>query len=236
MEEIESKRGFFKRIRSGWFAGLQQLDPMICLETALLALIVFSMFVSCGPSKGRYGQVNTPPSAQVAVQPVIAPESLPIVWSRPGTITLRKTPKSSDSAGAIRLAAYTRLQVLEMKVNTTWLLVTTTLPSGERAKGYVISSDVQLQDPVARMIREPGVLRVTRGGAATYLAPHAQAAPTGMRVQSGLQLTMLGRVRNSDAVKAGPDFLLAENDRAARGQPSQFWISASDVRIVTASR
>lgn len=236
MEDIEKKRGFLKRVRSGWFAGLQQLDPMICLETALLALIVASMFVSFGSSKARHGQTSTPPSAQMAAQPAVAPKSLPIVWSRPGTITLRKTPKSSDSAGAISLAAYTPLQVLEANVNATWLLVAATLPSGARHKGYVISSDVQLQDPMARMTLESGVLKVTRGGAATYLAPHAQAATTGMRVQNGVQLTLLGRVRNPGAVKAAPDFLLVENDRAARGQPRRFWISSSDVRILAPPR
>lgn len=237
MEQVDSKRGFFKRVRSGWFAGLQQLDPMICLETALLALIFASLFVSCGPARGRLGQMGGPATPVATVRPVAPSGSPTVVWSRPGTATLRKSPSSSATAGAVRLAAYTPLEVVEPKVNGSWLLVTATLPSGARAGGFVLSTEVQVDNPVTRMSRERGVLKVTRdGGAVTYLAPHTQAAATGTRAQKGRQLTLLGRVRKADAAGAGTDFLLAETDRPARGEPRQFWISAADVRVAAAPR
>ena len=237
------KGGILRRVKSGWWIGLSQFDPVIWLETLLIALLLASTLYSGGPGKPRFVQTPVRPAAPVAsaaarpavaTAPSVAKPVAQRAWTGPRLAQLRTRP--SATAGGRKLPAYTPLQV-SGRAGSDWLEVQAVFLSGEHARGYLPRGDVQFDNPVAAARPERGALTVIRNkGALMYAAPSALAANAGTRMEKGRRLRMLGRLRRSDAPGATEDFLLVENDRPARNAPRQFWLAASDVRVDSSTR
>jgi hypothetical protein len=175
------KRGFFRRLGTGWVTGLVQFDPLVCGATALCAgLLATNVYVVANP----------PPVPHPVVDRACAPGAATLagIKGRLGWIVGKGTATMTAGPGyALRnriLFPFTPVVVRGSAGGA--VLVTAYVPSTGPATGYISSKDVQFDDPTADAVSEQGrlVVRDARG--------------TGLRVGPDLEAPFYGTARQGE--------------------------------------